>query len=126
MHVIRCHRLVRLHVPQIVLNLIFCSEYSSSLSLTLLSATWAVWLENMTVKTEAKKLWSASAFFMSWVTRSPFSFQRGPAFSLVFLLSFMYLWKLFLLPFDVSDQIYVYPGFSFPNLIPGCSISLYF
>lgn len=38
------------------------------------------------VKTEGRKSLRTSNFFMSWVTRSHISFQRGPTFSLVSLL----------------------------------------
>jgi len=40
--------------------------------------------------TEAKKLFSTSAFSTSRITRSPASFRRGPTFSLVCLLSLTY------------------------------------
>jgi len=64
---------------------------SFSQSLTLPSVSWVVWLEHLLLKTEAKKSFSTSAFSTSQVTRSPASFQRGPTFSLVFLLSVTYL-----------------------------------
>lgn len=50
----------------------------------------------MLVKAEAKQLRSASAFSVSYVTRSPVSFSSGPTFSLACLLSPMYLQKPFL------------------------------
>lgn len=98
-----------------VLNPNFCHGQFFSHSLPLLPVTWAGSLGHLILKTEEKGL-SSSAFSRSWL--SPVFFQRGPTFSLVFLLSPTYLWSLSLLLFP---SLATHQGFSFPNLIPGCS-----
>lgn len=72
---------------------------------------WGTWYWKL-----RKKNQSSSAFSRSWL--SPVFFQRGHTFSLVFLLSPTYLQNLFLLLFP---SLATHQGFSFPNLIPGCS-----
>lgn len=61
--------------------------FSFSQSLLLSSGIWVGWLELLLVKSSAKKWLSASAFSITQVTRSLFSFWRGPTFCLVFIFS---------------------------------------
>lgn len=98
-----------------ILNLIF--SYSGCFFILPVSAFASYDLGSMAgaVASEdwEEKSLSTSSFSISQVTRSSISFSRGLMFSLVFLLSLMYLWKLYLLPLMSH-------GFVFPNLVPGC------
>lgn len=90
MNLIRSHRDWELVHPQFLRQ----SQTWSMMGLQSLpfpSVTQVVWLEHLLVKTETKMLLNTSVFPMSSVTKTPISFQRGPTFPLVFLLSPVYL-----------------------------------
>ena len=78
-----------------------------------------VWLEQLLVKTETKKLLSNSLLRVpgNWV--SHFFQQRGPTLPLVFFLITDILVEAFLVAFDILGQdVKFCLGFSFPRCAP--------
>lgn len=88
MSLIRVNGLMHLQVFWVVLTLLSYSGRFFIVSVPVfVFCDFGRWLELLLVMSRAKKWLSASAFSISQVTRSLFSFWRGPTFSLVFLFS---------------------------------------
>lgn len=72
------------------------------------------------IKTKAKRSLSTSFFSKSHVTMSLISFQRGPAFPLVFFFIASTYRTFSCCSWCLWPDL-ILSGFLFPNLIPGCS-----
>ena len=106
MHLIRSHGLVHLQVPLDGLepDLLLLGGSSFSQALPLPSVTWAVWLEHLPVKTEAKKSEHLSLLHILGNQVSLFLLERAHIFpSLPFIADVPI--EAFLVALDVPGQI---------------------
>lgn len=67
--------------------------------------TWNSSEEFLTVKTEAKKMFSISTYLVSFVFKAPTSFSRRPTFSLPSLFASAILKEIFFVATDFPHQI---------------------
>lgn len=111
MHPIRAHGFVQF-AQAFPHTIVYHQKYILLELFTIVSVTRGSWQPFSRVNIEAKKALNTTAFLLSWVSRSPVSFSRGPTVSLVFLLLLSYL-LMSLARFN-------------SNSICGCSVHLYF
>lgn len=88
------------------------------------TVSWA-WRRVVLVKTDARKVLIIMSFSVSLVSSFPALFSSGLVFSPVFLLLQIYLYRSFFMAFQMSHQIQILVGFSFPNLISAWFDTIY-